>query len=404
MKSKNIFSNIEAAIKDIKDGKMIIVVDDPARENEGDLVCAAQKITPKIINFMITYGRGLVCAPVESSRLEELGIENMIANPTEKKGCCFTVSLDYKVGTTTGISAYDRAKTIKKLIDKNAKAQDFAMPGHIFPLRSRLGGVLTRAGHTEAAVDLARLAKLAPAGVICEIIKDDGSMARLPDLAKFAKKHKLKIITIADLIKYRASKDNALKEVAAVDFPTAHGHFKLKVFEDALTKENILAIIKGDIKGKNNVLTRLHSSCETGDIFHSLRCDCGEQLKKSLELIEKEGRGIVLYLHQEGRGIGLVNKIKAYALQEKGLDTVEANTKLGFAPDLRDYSMAAKVLSMLGVKSMRLMTNNPQKIAGLESCGLKVERRVALEVKPVKTNKKYLTTKKTKMQHLLHLK
>lgn len=402
--NKKDFSPIESAIKDIKAGKMVIVVDDPGRENEGDLVCAAQKVTPQIINFMTKYGRGLVCVPMKAERLDELQIKKMVDNPTEKKGCVFTVSVDYRIGTTTGISAGDRALTVKKLIDLKAKADDFARPGHIFPLSYAEGGVLVRAGHTEAAVDLAMLAGQAPAGVICEIMKDDGTMARVPDLVKFAKKHKLKIITIADLIEYRAKKESYVSEVVDIDFPTKHGHFRLKLFEDSIKKENALAIIKGDIKGKSNVLARVHSSCETGDIFHSQRCDCGQQLERALEMIEEKGQGVVLYMHQEGRGIGLVNKLKAYHLQEEGLDTVEANTALGFPADLRDYGIGAQILKALGIKSLKLMTNNPKKIIGLEGYGLKIAGRVPIEIKAKASNKKYLKTKKEKMGHFLHLK
>ena len=400
------FSSIEAVLKDIKAGKIVIVVDDPSRENEGDLFCAAAKITPAKINFMAKYGRGLICAPMEQKALARLNIDHMVpaASATEKKGCAFTVSVDYKHGTTTGISAADRALTVKKLTDKSAKPSDFARPGHIFPLASKEGGVLVRAGHTEAAVDLARLAGLTPAGVICEIIKDNGQMARVPDLVKFAARHKLKIITIAALIEYRRRTENLVKETADVDFPTKYGHFRLKLFEDILNKETALAIIKGDIKGKKDVLARVHSSCETGDIFHSLRCDCGLQLEHALNKIENAGRGVVLYMHQEGRGIGLANKIKAYHLQERGLDTVEANIALGFAPDLRDYGIGAQILAALGLKSICLMTNNPRKIAALEGWGLKITKRVPLEIKPGLYDRRYQKTKQNKMGHLLHIK
>jgi 3,4-dihydroxy 2-butanone 4-phosphate synthase/GTP cyclohydrolase II len=396
-----IFTSLEDTIKDIKDGKMVIVVDDPNRENEGDLVCAAEKASPEVINFMTKYARGLICVPMKHKRLEKLEIENMIENPTEKKGCSFTVSVDYKIGTTTGISAYDRAMTVKKLIDKTAKPEDFARPGHVFPLKSKDGGVLVRAGHTEAAVDLAELAGLYPAGVICEIMNNNGTMARIPDLIKFAKKYKLKIITIEELINYRRRTEKLVNEVVSVDLPTKYGNFKLVCFEDTVAKDYHLAIIKGNVKGKQNVLVRVHSSCETGDIFHSLRCDCGEQLEAALKTIEKTGQGVVLYMHQEGRGIGLVNKLKAYHLQEKSMDTVEANIALGFAPDLRDYGIGAQILSELGIKSINLMTNNPRKIKGLEGYGLKIIKRVPLEISFTKYNKKYLKTKKEKMGHML---
>jgi len=394
-----IFSPVRGVIEDIKAGKMVIVVDDPGRENEGDLICAAEKASPEVINFMVKHGRGLICVPMKHERLEELKIENMTENPTERKGCSFTISVDYKIGTTTGISAYDRCVTIKKLIDKNAKSEDFARPGHIFPLRCREGGVLVRTGHTEAAVDLAELAGLYPAGVICEIMNDDGTMARVPDLTNFAERHKLKIVTIEELVNYRRLMEKFVNKVVSVDFPTKHGDFKLVLFED---KNNYhLAVVKGNVEGKCDVLVRVHSSCETGDIFHSLRCDCGDQLEKALKLIEKNGEGVVLYMHQEGRGIGLVNKLKAYHLQEKGMDTVEANVALGFAPDLRDYKVSAQILSELGVKSINLLTNNPQKIASLEEFGLKVTKRIPLEINPTKSNKNYLKTKKEKMGHIL---
>jgi 3,4-dihydroxy 2-butanone 4-phosphate synthase/GTP cyclohydrolase II len=399
----NIFATIENAIKDIKAGKPVIVVDDPGRENEGDIVVAAQKITPQLINFMAEYARGLICMPMKQERLEKLEIANMVEKPTEKKGCSFTVSVDYRIGTTTGISAYDRALTVKKLIDKTVKAKDFARPGHMFPLSYKEGGVLVRSGHTEAAVDLAQLAGLYPAGVICEIMNKDGTMARMPDLIKFAKKHKLKIVTIAELINYRRRTENFVKEIVSVNLPTRYGDFKMILFEDVLTKEAHLAVVKGNVRNKKNVLVRAHSSCETGDIFHSLRCDCGDQLETAFKAIEQKGQGVLLYMHQEGRGIGLVNKLKAYHLQEKGLDTIEANVALGFPSDLRDYSIGAQILSKLGIKSINLMTNNPKKILGLEKYGLKIAKRIPVEISPTKANKKYLKTKKEKMGHMLKI-
>lgn len=397
-----IFSSVKSVIKDIKSGKMVIVVDDPNRENEGDLVCAAEKISPEIINFMAKHGRGLICVPMKHERLEELKIKNMIENPTEKKGCSFTVSVDYKIGTTTGISAYDRCITVKKLIDKSARPEDFARPGHIFPLRSKDGGVLIRTGHTEAAVDLAELAGLYPAGVICEIMNDDGTMARISNLVEFAKKHKLRIVTIEELVNYkRLLEEKLVSKTVSVNLPTKYGDFKLILFECKLNEDCNLAIVKGNVEGKDDVLVRVHSSCETGDVFHSLRCDCGDQLEKALKLIEKTGEGVFLYMHQEGRGIGLANKLKAYHLQEKGMDTVEANVALGFAPDLRDYKVSAQILSELGINSVNLMTNNPQKVISLEEFGVKVSKRISLEISPTESNKKYLKTKKEKMGHIL---
>ncbi|MGA2091628.1 MAG: bifunctional 3,4-dihydroxy-2-butanone-4-phosphate synthase/GTP cyclohydrolase II [Endomicrobiales bacterium] len=397
------FSNIQEAIKDIRQGKMIIIVDDPSRENEGDLVCAAEKATPEIINFMAKFGRGLICQPIVGERLDTLRINAMVQNANEAREASFTVSVDYRHGTTTGISAHDRSKTIKALISPQTKAEDFARPGHVFPLRYVEGGVLVRTGHTEASVDIARLAGLYPSGVICEIMHEDGTMSRLPELTKFSKKHHLKIITIEDLIAYRRRIEKLIKKVVTVDLPTKFGQFKLSLYEDMVSHEHHVAIIKGDIQGKKNVLTRVHSSCVTGDIFHSLRCDCGEQLETALRMIEKEGCGIVLYMHQEGRGIGLANKIRAYHLQEKGMDTVEANIALGFPADLRDYGIGAQILSDLGLTTLRLITNNPRKIIGLEGYGLKVTTRVPTEIKPTIQSKKYLMTKKYKMGHLLNI-
>ncbi|MDR2067059.1 MAG: bifunctional 3,4-dihydroxy-2-butanone-4-phosphate synthase/GTP cyclohydrolase II [Endomicrobium sp.] len=403
MKKRQTFTSVETAIKEIKAGKMVIVVDDPNRENEGDLLCAAQTISPEKINFMAKFARGLICVPMKQERLEKLKINDMVNTSREQKGCVFTVSVDYKVGTTTGISAYDRALTVKKLIDETATSNDFAKPGHIFPVRYKEGGVLARTGHTEAAVDLAQMAGFYPAGVICEIMNDDGTMARMPDLGKFAKKHKLKIVTIEEIVSYRRSKEIVVKEVVSVNLPTKFGEFKLTLFEDLITGNSHLAVIKGDVKGKENVLVRVHSSCETGDIFHSLRCDCGQQLEKALTAIEQAGQGVVLYMHQEGRGMGLVNKLKAYVLQEQGMDTVEANLALGFAPDLRDYGIGAQILTRLGIKSMHLMTNNPKKIDGLKGYGLKIAKRVAIEIKSNKSNIKYLSAKKEKLGHLLNI-
>ena len=392
---------IQDAIKDIKEGKMVVVVDDKSRENEGDLVMAASKVTPDAVNFMARFGRGLICVSLVDSRLQELGL-----NPMERRDYSseahFTVSCDAREGVTTGISASDRAKTIKVLAGSKYGMDDITTPGHVFPIKYRRGGVLTRAGHTEASVDLARLAGVGEAGVICEIMNDDGTMARLPQLKKYVKKHSLKLITIADLIKYRYRNEKFVERICQASFPTRYGDFKLFLFNSAIEKDRThLALVKGRVRNEKEVLVRVHSQCLTGDVLGSLRCDCGEQMDKALKIIGKEEKGVFLYMRQEGRGVGLVNKIKAYSLQDSGMDTVQANHALGFDADLRDYGVGAQILSDLGLSSIRLLTNNPRKVVGLSGYGLNISRREQLSARPNPQNEKYLKTKKEKLGHYL---
>lgn len=395
---------IEDAIKDIRNGRMVILVDDEDRENEGDLMIAAEKVTPEAINFMAKHGRGLVCLAMSGEKVDSLDLPLMVEHNTSQFHTGFTVSIEARKGVTTGISAADRATTILTAIDDNAKPDDLVRPGHIFPLRAKRGGVMVRAGQTEGSVDLSRLAGLKPAGVICEIMDDDGTMARMPSLEKFSEKHKLGICTIADLIEYRMRTESFVRVSAETTIPTAHaGEFKTIVYENDVDDLLHIALVKGVIDPNKPVLVRVHSECLTGDIFGSLRCDCGDQLHKAMEMIEEEGAGVLLYIRQEGRGIGLVNKLKAYALQDEGFDTVEANKKLGFKPDLRNYGIGAQILAHIGVRKMKLLTNNPKKIIGLEGYGLSIVEQVPIEVTPNKHNRSYLECKKLKMGHLLNI-
>ena len=397
-------NTIEEAIEEFREGKFVIVVDDEDRENEGDLICAAEKITPEMVNFMLKYARGVLCAPITISRSQELDLPHQVQDNTSVLGTPFTVTVDKLEGCTTGVSAHDRAATIQALADPSSTPQTFGRPGHINPLYAQDNGVLRRSGHTEAAVDLCKLAGLYPAGALMEIMNDDGTMARLPELQDFAREHGLKIISIKDLIAYRLRKESLIEVGSQVDMPTKYGHFKLVPFRQKSTGLEHMALIKGEWKEDEPVLVRVHSSCATGDILGSMRCDCGEQLHKSLEMIEQEGKGVVIYMQQEGRGIGLINKIAAYKLQEEGLDTVEANVHLGFKPDERDYGCGAQMLRHLGIHKMRLMTNNPTKRVGLEAYGLEIVENVPIEISPNQYDYRYLKTKQERMGHTLHLK
>jgi 3,4-dihydroxy 2-butanone 4-phosphate synthase/GTP cyclohydrolase II len=404
MTEENKTVSVETAVEAVRAGRMIIIVDDEDRENEGDLMVAAEKATPEIVNFMARHGRGLVCLPLARERLEELQLPLMVSDNTARFQTAFTVSIDAKRDVTTGISAHDRARTILAAVDPATRPEDLARPGHVFPLQAAEGGVLSRAGQTEAAVDLARMAGLAPAGVICEVMNEDGSMARMPELEEMSRRFDIPILTIAELIRYRMHNETLVRKLEETDLPTSRGRFRIHVYEDTIRGDHHVALVKGEVGGGEPVLVRAHSQCLTGDTFGSVRCDCGEQLRQSMEMIEKEGRGVVLYiLNHEGRGIGLANKIRAYAMQDEGADTVEANRRLGFKPDQRDYGIGAQILVALGIRRLRLITNNPRKFVGLTGYGLEIAERVPLEVPPNACNLRYLKTKKEKMGHILDL-
>ncbi|MFY9579674.1 MAG: bifunctional 3,4-dihydroxy-2-butanone-4-phosphate synthase/GTP cyclohydrolase II [Gaiellaceae bacterium] len=402
IEERSAFATIEEAIEDIRQGKFVVVVDAADRENEGDLTIAAQFATPEAVNFMTKEARGLICLCLGESRCDELGLRQMTDRNETPYGTAFTISVEAREGVTTGISAPDRSRTIQVAIDPSSRPDDLVQPGHVFPLRARDGGVLVRAGQTEAAVDLARLAGLIPAGVVCEVMNEDGTMARVPDLIPYCERHGLKLVTVADLIGYRRRHERIVERTTSVRLPTAYGEFTAVAFREKLTGKHHVALVKGEVEGAENVLVRVHSECLTGDVFHSLRCDCGEQLEQALERIASEERGVLLYMAQEGRGIGLLNKLRAYELQENGLDTVEANLELGFAPDMRDYGIGNQILADLGLTTVRILTNNPKKIIGIEGFGVEVVEQVPIETAPTAENARYLATKRDKLGHKLH--